>query len=76
MQKEMHYKDCLTNEMLLRRFTSQFDLVRYAINRATYAINSGKESASWGHNLAAETLDDIAEGYDLEEDNDEVVTEE
>lgn len=70
MQQGLHYKDCLTNEMLVQRFTGQFDLVRYAINRAEYMINAGKEMTP-GHNLAVDILEDIAEGYDLEEDENE-----
>ncbi|HXF28381.1 MAG TPA: hypothetical protein VN457_00905, partial [Chlamydiales bacterium] len=62
----LQYKDCLTNEMLLKRFKSQFDLVRFAIKVAEDRIHSGREvhyhGQEAGKSLATEILEEIADG--------------
>ena len=66
--------DRLTNESLLKRFKSQFDLVRYAIGIATDVTLSGRESGKFhSHNLASDILTDIAAGREVpgEDDKDE-----
>lgn len=60
MEKPHHYHDCLTNEMLLKHFPSQFDLVKAAIQRAEYYVRSGKEMPN-DENLAAYVLEELAE---------------
>jgi len=44
MMVEYEYKDCLTNEQLLKRFKNQFDLVRYAIKLAEREIRAEKDA--------------------------------
>ena len=65
--KQAEYNEYLTNEMLHRRFKSQFDLVRYAIKLAVQKVVDEQalpyiEAES--ENIPAETLFDIAEGCD------------
>jgi hypothetical protein len=61
-KRELHYKDCLTNEMLQNRFKSQFDLIRYAIKIAEQRILSGHDDFSFDdQSLASEILGEIAE---------------
>ena len=62
MGKELSYKDCLTNELLQKRFPSQFDLVRYAIRKAENEIRTGKEHThtTGNQNLAFSILSEIA----------------
>ena len=76
MKQDMEYKDCLTNEMLHKRFKSQFDLVRYAIKLAIQKVNQGEDSLypdAEPENIPTEVLTDIAEGYDhLEPEEEEV----
>jgi hypothetical protein len=43
MKQGSQYEQTLTNEELLKRFTNQFELVRYAIRLAENAIRSGRE---------------------------------
>ena len=65
MKEVREYKDCLTNEMLHKRFKSQFDLVRYAIKLATHKVQLDKDSPFPElENVATEVLDEIAEGLD------------
>ena len=77
--KDLEYKDCLTNEMLHKRFKSQFDLVRYAIKLALQKVEAGNDSLypdAEPENIPTEVLTDIAEGYDHlepEEEEEEVV---
>lgn len=61
------YKDCLTNEQLLKRFKNQFDLVLYAIDIATREIQAGREAVGFveSDNVAYQTLSDIAEGVEI-----------
>jgi hypothetical protein len=61
------YKDCLTNEQLLKRFKNQFELVRYAIEIATGEIRSGNDSFGPNHsdNVAYQALSDIAAGTEI-----------
>lgn len=82
MKQQTNYKDCLTNELLMKRFPSQFDLVRYALGIATSRIQKGQDNpthaqSSGIQNVAFNVLEDIAEGEEgfddqQEENNDEV----
>ncbi len=69
MVQQREYKDCFTNEILTRRFPSQFELVRYAIQIAQQAIHSGNlpNDQSGCQNLAYQVLSEIAENRDLTE---------
>jgi hypothetical protein len=62
MKQGSQYEQKLTNEELLKRFTNQFDLVRYAIRLAENAIRSGKEIAvdTDSQNLSFQILSEIA----------------
>lgn len=56
----METKEHLTNEYLRKKFKSQFELVKYAIKRASYIIRSGRESHSHSdENPALTVLEDI-----------------
>jgi hypothetical protein len=63
MKHGSQYEQTLTNEDLLKRFTNQFDLVRYAIRLAENAIHSGREIDvdTDSQNLAFQILTEIAE---------------
>lgn len=63
----MEYKECLTNEQLLRRFGNQFDLVRYAIDIATGQIRAGRDQIGFfdTDNVAHQVLGDIAAGREI-----------
>ncbi len=64
-KQNFNYRDCLTNEQLLKRFSSQFDLVRYAIQLAGEHVERGQESSYIDEeNIAVEVLSEIAEGKD------------
>ena len=85
MIKKYDYKDCLTNEILQKRFKSQFDLVRYAIKLAVRKVELNKDATYPDlENIATEVLDEIAEGSDsydeelcdAEEVEEEIVEEE
>jgi len=39
----MDLKECLTNEKIRKKFTSQFDLVNYAIRLAENMISTGRD---------------------------------
>lgn len=68
------YKDCLTNEELLKRFKNQFELVRVAIKLAEYEIKSGKDAYGLHDtdNVAYQVLSEIAAGREyIEEDETE-----
>lgn len=62
----MEHRECLTNELLQKRFKSQFDLVLYAIKIAENRVKSGHDDLHDldTENLATEILDEIAEGRD------------
>lgn len=77
--KNLEYKDCLTNELLHKRFKSQFDLVRYAIKLATQKIETHEDSLYPDvepENIPSEVLTEIAEGYDHLEPEEEEMEEE
>jgi len=63
MSKPLQYQDCLTNELLLKRFKSQFDLVRFAINYAKNKILTDTDLVG-NENIASEVLQEIADGAD------------
>lgn len=76
LKKEHVYDESLTNELLSKRFTSQFDLVRHAIKLAEYKVRAGKDQTyPQLENIASEVLEDIAEGVDhledIQEENEE-----
>ena len=62
-QGSHQYEQALTNEDLLKRFTNQFDLVRYAIKLAENAIRSGREIDvdTDSQNLAFQILTEVSE---------------
>lgn len=59
-------KDDLTNEKLRNRFTSQFELVNYAIKLAENMIKTGRAPriATDVQNLAIQILEEIVAGKD------------
>ncbi|MDB6081355.1 MAG: hypothetical protein JWO53_627 [Chlamydiia bacterium] len=66
-RKPLEYKDCLTNELLQKRFKSQFDLILYAIKIAENKIKSGNDNiyAEFDtENLATAILEEIANNKD------------
>lgn len=69
MAQELDYKDCVTNELLTKRFPSQFELVRYAIQIAQAAVHSGNHprDLSGCQNLAYQILSEIAENRDSQD---------
>lgn len=56
----------LTNEKLLKRFKSQFELVDHAIGIAVHMIRSGKEGRgkSENQNVALEVIDGLQDNVD------------
>ena len=66
-ESQLHYKDCLTSELLLKRFKSQFDLVRHAIQIAVQKVDAEKDMLypnEDARHISTEALEDIAEGID------------
>lgn len=67
-QRKEYYKDPLTNEKIVKKFESQFDLVNYAIRLAENMIQTGRgprvriESEN---NRALQVLGEIAMGKDV-----------
>lgn len=62
----------LTNEMISKKFRSQFDLVNHAIRLAGHLIHSGHApSAGSADNIVNDVLTDIKFGRDLYGDEDE-----
>jgi hypothetical protein len=61
----MEHKD-LTNEKLLKKFKSQFELVDHAINIAVHMVKSGKEGRgkTENQNVALEVLEDLNDQAD------------
>lgn len=62
----MEHKD-LTNEKLLKRFKSQFELVDHAIHIAEHMVKSGKENVrgkAVNQNVALEVIDDLQDHAD------------
>jgi len=63
--RPIEYKDALTNELLLKRFRNQFDLVRFVIHRAQDFVHAGRElpqSIDLPENLAYCLLAQVASG--------------
>jgi hypothetical protein len=62
MNRDIEFKDQLTNEQLLKRFKNQFELVRYAIQLAENTIRSGREPDVWtdSQNVSFMILAEIA----------------
>jgi hypothetical protein len=56
----------LTNEKLLKRFKSQFELVDHAIHIAEHMVKSGKEGRGRpeNQNVALEVIDDLQDHAD------------
>jgi|GEM_PF-2834581 len=78
----MDRKKSLTNEHLLKRFKSQFEIVNYAIKRAQVMVTSGREptAATDTQNSAYQVLAEISTGrdtfdvfdsFDLEEEDED-----
>lgn len=61
----MEHKD-LTNEKLLKRFKSQFELVDHAIEVAKHIVISGKESRGKAdnQNIALDVIEDLHDHAD------------
>ncbi len=55
------YSDCLTNELLGKQCSNQFELVSHAIKLADYLVKSGKAAEDWPDNVAFEVLSRMAE---------------
>jgi DNA-directed RNA polymerase subunit omega len=66
-QRKEYYKDPLTNEKIVKKFESQFDLVNYAIRLAENMIYSGRDSRVKidCQNRALQILGEIALGKDI-----------
>lgn len=66
-QRKEYYKDPLTNEKIIKKFESQFDLVNYAIRLAENMIYSGRDSRVKVdcQNRALQILGEIALGKDV-----------
>lgn len=66
----MDLRDILTNEMLLKKFKSQFELVNYAIRLAANMIYTGRDSRAKldTTNKAMLILAEIATGKDQFDD--------
>lgn len=62
----MDLKDYLTNEKVRKKFTSQFDLVNYAIKLATNMIMTGRDSRVKidSQNRAMQVISEILNGKD------------
>ena len=63
----MEKKETLTNEVIRKKFVSQFELVNYAIRLAENMIRTGRDSDSrltGGDNVALHVISDITEGRD------------
>jgi hypothetical protein len=59
----------LTNELISKRYKSQFDLVNHAIRLAAHHIQAGHEpSVGSADNIVNDVLNDIALGRDTYED--------
>ena len=71
----MENKDSLTNEKILKKFKSQFELVNYAILLAENMIKSGRDSRvkTDGQNKAMQIVAEIATGKDQFDDIPEVI---
>lgn len=62
----MEFKKRITNEELRKKFKSQFELVKYAINLAENMILTGREPRAKieGQNRAMQILEEIVTGKD------------
>lgn len=69
----MDIQESLTNEGVVKKFKSQFDLVNYAISLASQMINSGRAARVDIDNLnpAVVIIEEIAMGRDKLDDVDE-----
>ena len=70
MDKQAVFKDTLTNEKIRAKFTSQFELVGYAIKLAENMIKTGRGSRvkTESQNKALQILAEIASGKDVFDD--------
>jgi DNA-directed RNA polymerase subunit omega len=66
-QRKEYYRDPLTNEKIIQKFESQFDLVNYAIRLAENMIHSGRDARVKidCQNRALQILGEIALGRDV-----------
>lgn len=71
-------KENLTNEKLKQKFSSQFDLVNYAIKLAENMIASGRAPrvATENQNIALQIMMELSEGKDTFEEDEEEEKEE
>jgi hypothetical protein len=69
-KKQQNYEATLTNEMLYKRFKSQFDLVNYAFKLAENMVISGRgpRVPTQCQNPAFQVLCEIAANRDILED--------
>ena len=65
-QRKEHYRDSLTNEKIIKKFVSQFDLVNYAIRLAENMIHTGRDPRVKveSQSRAMQILGEIALGKD------------
>jgi DNA-directed RNA polymerase subunit omega len=70
MDKQAVFKESLTNEKIRTKFTSQFELVSYAIKLAENMIKTGRGSRvkTDSQNRALQILAEIASGKDVFDD--------
>lgn len=69
--RPIEYRDALTNELLLKRYQNQFDLVRFVIHRAQDIVHAGREqpqSVEIPDNLAYYLLAQVATGTESASD--------
>lgn len=64
--RKEHYRDSLTNEKIIKKFVSQFDLVNYAIRLAENMIQTGRDPRVKveSQSRAMQILGEIALGKD------------
>lgn len=74
----MDLKECLTNEKIVKKFTSQFELVNYAIKLAENMIISGREPRvkTATQNKSLQVLSEILNNKDKIDDLNTIVEEE
>lgn len=65
--RKEHYRDSLTNEKIIKKFISQFDLVNYAIRLAENMIHTGRDPRVKveSQSRAMQILGEIALGKDV-----------
>lgn len=67
MIQAMQYKEHITNEYLMKRYTNQFKLSLIAIKKAVGLVKSGAVDREGIINVAADVLDEIGEEEETKE---------